>query len=278
MYLIFYDVGHGSCTHLITPNGKHILFDIGGSDDWSPAKYMRDILHVQQLDALFITHPHIDHFYDIDNLVSHGLKPIIISRVKEAFPVEKTNKNKAFHNQIEIMNDISATYTSPVPADRDPLLSKNNGGVDISLFYPDSKWITPEDPNTFSGLYVVEYAGIKIVLTGDNNKEILAEMVKCPGIFSKLTNADYLLAPHHGRETDYCDEFFQIVNPKITIISDKSIVHNSQEQSSNLYHGRGKIVESDVRYVMTTRKDGNIILIINQNGSDIIKVGEHNGY
>ena len=25
----FYDVGHGSCTHIITPNGRHYLVDVG---------------------------------------------------------------------------------------------------------------------------------------------------------------------------------------------------------------------------------------------------------
>ncbi|MDR2251596.1 MAG: hypothetical protein LBD98_01985 [Endomicrobium sp.] len=52
----FYDVGHGSCTHIITPNNKHILIDIGSLDDKSISKYLKNTLGVSSVEMLHITH------------------------------------------------------------------------------------------------------------------------------------------------------------------------------------------------------------------------------
>lgn len=41
MEFVFFNVGHGACTYVRTPNGKHILVDIGSSDDWNVAEYLK---------------------------------------------------------------------------------------------------------------------------------------------------------------------------------------------------------------------------------------------
>jgi len=41
MKINFYDVEHGSCTHIITPNGKHILVDVGSRESESIVSHIR---------------------------------------------------------------------------------------------------------------------------------------------------------------------------------------------------------------------------------------------
>ena len=41
MKIIFYDVEHGSCCHIITHNGKHILIDVGSKSDSSIVEYIK---------------------------------------------------------------------------------------------------------------------------------------------------------------------------------------------------------------------------------------------
>jgi beta-lactamase superfamily II metal-dependent hydrolase len=77
-------------------------------------------------------------------------------------------------------------------------------------------------------------------------------------IRDKILNATVLLAPHHGRTGEFCEGFFRIVNPILSVISDKEIVHLTQEESSSLYKGRGVKLYGQDRYVLTTRNDGNI--------------------
>ena len=74
MTIIFYDVEHGSCTHIMTPNNKHILVDIGSKTCKSITSYIwnRYFGHYGgNIDELIITHPHEDHIYDSRCIFSH---------------------------------------------------------------------------------------------------------------------------------------------------------------------------------------------------------------
>jgi beta-lactamase superfamily II metal-dependent hydrolase len=84
----FCDVGHGSCTHIVTPNKKHILVDVGGSDNLSIPKLLKS---VSTIDCLIITHPHLDHIRGICDLVDCGLltRDTVFYRHASAFPVKK---------------------------------------------------------------------------------------------------------------------------------------------------------------------------------------------
>ena len=72
-----------------------------------------------------------------------------------------------------------------------------------------------------------------------------------------------MVAPHHGRESGYYEEFVDLVHPYITIISDKSGTATSASQKytnkSKGYKVQNKLTgETEDRYCLTTRKDGNI--------------------
>ncbi|MBE6456641.1 MAG: MBL fold metallo-hydrolase [Alphaproteobacteria bacterium] len=266
--ITFFDVGHGSCTHIQTPNGKNILVDIGGSDDFSPAYHLVNIGQISQLDALVITHPHEDHYHDIMNLERYGISPRVLSRAKSAFPIDRTKFDVKDRTRVDYINAMNSSYTKAVPPEEDPFSEYVNGGLKWQAFSPDKNDQDLEDPNTFSKVYVLSFGECKVVLTGDNNKEILVKMMTNPEFVAAVKNADFLLAPHHGRTTDFCPEFFAVVNPRATIISDKRCEHDSQLGSSCAYNnGRGIWLNGESRHVLTTRKDGNIVLRIDQFGN-----------
>lgn len=274
--MTFFDVGHGSCAHIQTPNGKNILVDIGGSDDFSPAYHLAYVERIGILDALVITHPHEDHYHDIMNLERYGIKPRVLSRTKSGFPIDRTKLDEKDRDKVDYINAMNDSYTKAVEPDEDPFLACVNGGLKWQSFYPDQSDRDREDPNTFSGIYVLTFGGRKIILTGDNNKEILERMVKNRDVANAVKNADFLLAPHHGRTTDFCSDFFELVNPAATIISDKCCEHDSQVDSAEAYNnGRGIWLNGEARYVLTTRKDGNIVLRITDQGSFSISNWKH---
>lgn len=276
LQMTFFDVGHGSCTHIQTPNGKNILLDIGGSDDFSPAYHLSQVERIGALDALVITHPHEDHYHDIMNLERYGIKPRILSRTKSGFPIDRTKLDEKDRDKVDYINAMNDSYTKDVEPDEDPFLPGVNGGLEWHSLYPDKSDRDREDPNTFSGVYVLNFGGCKIILTGDNNKEILAKMVRNSEFASAVKNAHFLLAPHHGRTTDFCPEFFEVVNPAATIISDKCCEHDSQIDSANAYNnGRGIWLNGENRHVLTTRKDGNIVLRITDQGNFSISNWKH---
>ncbi len=262
MKIIFYDVEHGSCTHIITPNNKHILIDVGSKTDKSIVDYICAKYFYGQngrIDELIITHPHEDHIYDLPNLYNR-LRPRILHRAPAAFDIEPALRTQLHINIADKANDMNATYNSPVSKEDNIEIPENVGGVKINIIPSVAKLQDKNDLNTFSSLIIVEYGDFKFVLTGDNPKNQLQYMVDTDymNIKTLIANATVLLAPHHGRTGEFCKDFFDCVNPILTVISDKSIEHTTQEESSSIYKGRGTNLNGRDRYVLTTRNDGDI--------------------
>ena len=85
---VFWDVQHGSAAYIRTPNGKHIVIDLGtgsygGSTPFSPLLYLKDKHNVQRLDTVVITHPHRDHLDDIVNFDILSPKGFVAPRTSQ---------------------------------------------------------------------------------------------------------------------------------------------------------------------------------------------------
>lgn len=269
MKVVFYDVEHGSCCHIITPNNTHILVDVGSKTNSSIVNHIdRKYFGGRggKIDELIITHPHEDHIYDLPNLIK-TLPPRVLQRQTDAFdiiPSVNTPTHIAIANAANAMNK---SYSHPAEPSTIPTNSTANGGVEFKIIAPKSDWTTKKDLNTFSSVIVIKYNGYKFVLTGDNPASVLREMVTTDhrGIKDAIKDATVLLAPHHGRTGEFCKEFFDCVNPILTVISDKSIQHGTQEDSARLYKGRGATLYGRERYVLTTRNDGTISFKVGTN-------------
>ena len=269
MKIIFYDVEHGSCCHIITPNNKHILIDVGSKTEKSIIEHIKKKYfqyNYGTIDELIITHPHEDHIYDLPNLYEK-LKPRVLHRERDAFDIIPT-QNTYLHKRIaEVANLMNASYNQPLNNDELPTEFENNGGVSFEFISPKSIWTTKQDLNTFSNIIIVSAYGYKFVLTGDNPKSILQKMMDSDydNISSKIKNATVLLAPHHGRTGEFCKDFFECVNPQLTVVSDKSIEYSTQNDTAILYKGRGANLFGKDRYVLTTRNEGTITFDIGEN-------------
>lgn len=269
MKVVFYDVEHGSCCHIITPNNKHILVDIGSKANKSIVdhinrKYFSDCGGA--VDELIITHPHEDHIYDLPNL-KKKLPPRVLQRDSKAFDIVPVNKTLKHIEIAECANAMNKAYNLPVSPGTSPVDSNVNGGVDFKIISPKGEWTTKDDLNTFSSIIVVSYFGYKFVLTGDNPSSILQKMMDnnyCD-IKNTINDATVLLAPHHGRSNEFCKDFFNCVNPYLTVVSDKSVMHGTQTETSSLYRGRGANLYGKQRYVLTTRNDGTITFNVGYN-------------
>lgn len=262
MKIIFYDVEHGSCCHIITPNNKHILVDVGSKTNNSIVEYIKRKYfngYGGNIDQLIITHTHEDHIYDLPKLYEK-LSPKVLRRPKEAFDIKPTKNTYIHKNIANVANAMNKAYNQPVNHNESPIEKTVNGGVSFDFVSPKSQWTTKDDPNTFSNIIIVTAYGYKFVLTGDNPKSILQTMMdeNHENIRSKVKDATVLLAPHHGRTGEFCQDFFDCVNPYLTVVSDKAIEHETQSDTSRLYKGRGLKLNGNYRYVLTTRNEGTI--------------------
>ena len=77
-----------------------------------------------------------------------------------------------------------------------------------------------------------------------------------------------LMAPHHGRESGiYHDAFSAMENLDFVIISDKHLVHDTQNTVAKYEeYANGIAFRNTQRKVLTTRNDGLITLELNDSG------------
>jgi len=266
--VVFWDVQHGLATYIKTPNNRHIVIDLGTGDysgnnlKFSPLRYLIDNYKVEQLDYVIITHPHLDHIDDILNF--DLLVPKVLSRPKSI-----TNQRmmegiqEKDRQKIEKYCEINDRYNAPIPESSvDYIYNPENwGGMKIQKFNLDRE---DNNFNNHSIVVVIEFADIKIVIPGDNEISSLDELMEISNFKTAVQDADILLAPHHGRESGYNNDFVTLVNPRLTVVSDGHIVDTSsnhryskKSQGWTVYNSDGTFKE---RKCLTTNSDGEVFV------------------
>jgi hypothetical protein len=93
--------------------------------------------------------------------------------------------------------------------------------------------------------------------------QMIDDILEMPLFRQWLRQVTVFVASHHGRENGYCEEVFQYCHPEVVVISDKNIVHDTQEHCYD-NHATGVDFWHDGqftrRYVLTTRCDGHITI------------------
>lgn len=267
--VVFWDVQHGHSTYIKTPNNRHIVVDLGTGDysgknlEFSPLKHLKSNYGVTQLDYVVITHPHLDHIDDILNF--DLLNPKVLNRPKHLTNaevmegVQEKDKPK-FEKYCEINNRYSSSVGEN---DIDNTTKPENwGGLKIQSFTPSS--CNHNNFNNHSIVVVIEFANMKIVIPGDNEKCSFDELMLRPSFMSAIKDADILLAPHHGRESGYNIDFVNQVNPRLTVVSDGRFCETSANGRYSA-KSRGWTVHrkngtSEERKCLTTNSDGEVLV------------------
>ena len=278
--IIVWDVQHGHATYIRTPNGKHIVIDLGigsyerSSADFSPLLHLKKEWGVNQLDSVIITHPHRDHIDDIFNF--DKLTPLTLSRPKHLSEQEIRAGNEKPDKVIDKYLEISNRYSAPIDPGNNPSLEENNGGVQIQKFTPTS--CGTSNLNNHSIVTVISYARSKMIIPGDNEPPSWDELLKRADFLTAIKGTDILLAPHHGRDSGFSSALFEHINPRLTIISDGPFCDTSAT-SRYAQQTQGWTVQkrsggTETRKCVTTRNDGVIEVQFgqNSNGKSYIQV------
>lgn len=262
--IVFWDVEHGHATYLQTPNGRHIVIDLGtGSHssyyEFKPLEHLKSQYCVKQLDYVIITHPHVDHLDDVFNFDS--MNPLILSRPKhldkEPILEQASQKDKP---KLEKYFEINERYNITVTDDSPHSLKNPNnwGGMKIDLFSPTL--CGQSNLNNHSIVTTFTFEGLKVLIPGDNEPPSWNELKNLDSFADSTENVDILLAPHHGRISGFDNDTMRHFNPRLTIVSDGSYCDTSATSRYSAI-SRGWTVykkdgSSEMRYCLTTRKDG----------------------
>lgn len=269
--IIIWDVEHGNAIYMKTPNGTHICFDIGSGsygqgETFSPLEYLKNRWKVDKLDYLVISHPHADHISDIQTLFNEDMKPRVLARPKglsEEF-IKKSNQNK-FTEIIDLYLKLDEDYSSDVPWENNPCNPTKNGGVYIKNF--SQKKAGMDNINNYSFVSVISFGDQKVIIPGDIETVGWNALLEKEEFLKAIKNTTILIASHHGRESGFSKNIFEYFRPDITIISDGKYNDTSATERYNYYSNGAKVKsrsrgEEKIRYVLTTRNDSVIYIVI----------------
>lgn len=246
----FVAVGHGIGCLVELPDGQMMLYDsgklgspLGAVRPVSAVLWSRGITH---LDAVVISHADSDHFNAIPELLDRFsvgviyVSPIMFERPQPA--VEELRE--AIERSGVPLRAISA-------GDR----LSNSGGFELGVLHPPRKGVLGSD-NANSILLLCEYAGRRILLTGD---------LESPGLEDVLAeeplDCDIVLAPHHGSLRSNPEGFAGWSTAEYVVISGARNVEDIPdiEAVKNAYRRRGA-------KVFHTAEDGCIWFEVSKEG------------
>ena len=209
--IVFLSVGQGDCTH-VRAAGRDILIDGGGREEFNTGEriLMPYLLHegCDVLDIALVTHLHEDHYRGICELA-------------EVFPVGMAG----------IPSDYRDVLKEGIgPFEAGDLFSVDPGSrirvtddVNIYAIWPvraSSKPVSADDPNEHNCVYMIDYKGVRILVTGDLLEEVELEMTDYYRKTGRqdLLKCDVLKVAHHGSKSSSSEEFLDAVSPSVAVI------------------------------------------------------------
>lgn len=261
-----WNVEHGVCISIQTPNGRKAILDCGSSDSISPASEINSTVEKKKLDYLLISHPHQDHITDIleldkrfDIKVLSRNKLIDENKMKDDNPEVFDPPNDKFINKYF---EISKRFTEPVSQENDPSNTQWGNGCTIHSFSNDDKSL---EVNDLSMVGFVVFYNETILYGGDLKEKGWLEILKQEKFREFLKKTTIFIASHHGNESGYCEEIFKYFKPKVTIFSAgryKDFAIKKYEEKTKGITVYKRSGGTDNRLVLTTRNDGDIDLVL----------------
>jgi len=262
-----WDVEHGVCIYIETPNKKRALLDGGSSSNFSPAIYLHEDLKIKKLDYLLISHPHDDHIRDIENIDYYFDIKVLGRNKKIDKEVMKEDNSKLFtppnDKRITKYFEIDKKFTEPVKDEEKPSDPRWGIGCSIKYFKNDDKSLSVND---LSLATFVNFGHERILYGGDLEEKGWLELLKNENFKEYLAKTTILIASHHGRDSGFCSEIFKYFTPKLTVVSagkytDSDATSRYDEVTTGMKIKSMKRGE-EKRKVVTTRKDGHINITI----------------
>lgn len=252
------DVGQGDSILIETPGGLNYLVDGGGylfersnrvSDQvLYPALYSKNI---RALDAIFLTHNHVDHSQGVEELVFDGYP------VKNLLMSVQTNNEELLNQQLV-----------PVSLLKKGSVIEGSDGVTIKVYNPEGQ-IRPEEDdqqNNASLVMTVSYQKFNLLLCGDIEAEVEKQLVTEMQALSTERDFQIIKIPHHGSKTSSTREFIQAIDPETAVISvgaNNSFKHPSDEVMERLAAEDINILRTDQEGAVEISSNGEFIHIKN---------------
>lgn len=235
----FLDVGQADCIIVQLPDGKNMIIDSGDfNSDQDVIEAFTTANEIDTFHYLLLTHQDRDHVGNMD-WVLENYKVNFIFRPNNYSSHSMASSLPAEFNPVITDED---AYVSTSAAYAEFMVAAYNEGCTVELFNKDSDFtntmilgdekktysfdfLTPtatreqvkyENPNDYSPIFVLEYAGRTIMFNGDAEEEALEEYLT--NYSGNYKNIDVLKVGHHGSLNATSSAFLNAVDPEIAVI------------------------------------------------------------
>lgn len=218
----FLDVGQGDAELIHTSDDRWVLVDAGPAGSEEGLLAMLHEEGVDRLEALVITHPHLDHYAGADEVL-------------ETFEVMSV-----YHPGLQTDSVSFQVFLDAAEAEGCPVLTDEeiDAGdyLNISLtenfrvLSIDSK---AEDVNDASIVLRVSSADFSVLFTGDIGEKVERRLLET---YPEALGSDVLKVAHHGSRHSSSSPFLEAVSPRLAVIEvgDNSYGHPHEEAVQRL--------------------------------------------
>lgn len=285
----YIDVGQGDCIYIAFPDGTDMLIDCGsqgGSSEYqtSALNCLKALNPDGKIDRVMATHSDKDHVSYLDEVLSvfqvnyiymPNIRPKSGKSVKingRDVMVDSLDESKLemFTDEDTIDTDSYAEFFIAALSEPNCNITLNIGKYEIRgqdytfTFYclSQEEWDSRNlksatQINAVSPIGILEYAGKRLVFTGDSNES--NEKYYCETY--PYVDCDVLKVAHHGSDGSSRDPFLQHVTCEYAVISagGKSYGHPEQDTLDRLK-------ENGIQKIHRTDKCGNVVLTVSHTG------------
>lgn len=277
MILRIFNVEHGACAILAGPNGALAMIDCGhnGTSGWRPSDFIKNELGRTDLDYLLVTNVDQDHISDLATFADSGITiRHMLSNTAVAPQTLRSIKEQCGSLTNDANTYLNMRTSFGIPGTGVPF-NQAMGGINVSPFW--HTYPAFQDTNNLSSVFFITYGSFKILFPGDVERAGWQAHLRNPNFVQELRTTTILVASHHGRESGYCEEVFDYCRPKAIVMSDKSVVHDTQE-TGNKYRSKTEggvrtTNNADTRFLLTTRSDGDIVFKVDETGGFYVTTG-----
>lgn len=254
--VIFFDVGQGDSSCIITPDKKAVLVDGGGSSRSSDYYYdvggkitLPALLHqgIWELDTVIVSHFHDDHMEGL-------LKVLEVYDVNNLIIPKVSTDDQSMSPSREALLDLCRKKGTGVYALGRGDSIKLGSSVRLDFFMPDNtvsqQYKKDENNNSLVGR--LSYGNFSVLYTGDIGKAVEA------GMPAKYIGSAVLKVPHHGSNNSSGESFLKAVSPKVSVISvgKNNFGHPSPETIERLNGAGSTVYRTDEAGAVTITTDG----------------------
>lgn len=285
----YIDVGQGDCIYIAFPDGTDMLIDCGsqgGSSKYqtSAISDLKELNPDGKIDRVMATHSDTDHISYLDEVLSEfQVGNVYMPNIRP-----KLGKSVEIKNEVVAVDSLDASKLKKF-TDKDTIdteryteffiaaLSEPNCNITLNIgkyeirgqdytftFYclSQEEWDrrhlnNGEQINAVSPIGILEYAGRRLVFTGDSNES--NEEYYCETY--PYVDCDVLKVAHHGSNGSSSKDFLQHVKCEYAVISTsgESYGHPAQEALDRLK-------ENGIQKIHRTDKCGNVVLTVSHTG------------